>query len=334
MSEEALERPPESGGLKAIEDAGPSDGVMRPSGPPVVLGPAAVKPFWSERFQDEAVLRALRPADLPVEPPELLPDSALSPPKEGVEAFRTFLRLMSENARLWTERESWAAGQGNRGWGNPSLAFNHPPPWVYGMMSEGQQREKNMMDSLLEALRSSWVSSGHGEQKGLLGPLSSGGDCGGRGAVHGLSGDQGGLHGHFGGPRASLMEVFNRVSATSGDVMQGMVEASKTLARHGFGGQWPEQPSLTQGCGKGYMSGGLQGGTVGGQPGAGQGLSNQPDQPDQSRGPSSSVPQESSSNGRGGQHPAVVVVVEVAIMVLEGTIVVSRQWVRWGVVWV
>ena len=159
-----------------------------------------MNPFWSERFQDEAVLRALRPADLPVEPPELLPDSALSPPKEGVEAFRTFLHgLMSENARLWTERESWAAGQGNHGWGNPSLAFNHPPPWVYGMMSEGQQREKNMMDSLLEALRSSWVSSGHGEQKGLLGPLSSGGDCGGRGAVHGLSGDQGGLHGHLGG---------------------------------------------------------------------------------------------------------------------------------------
>ena len=321
MSEEASERTPECGGLKAIEDAGPSDGLMRPSGPPVVLGPAAVNPFWSERFLDEAVLRALRPADLPVEPPELLPDlpveppellpdSALSPPKEGVEAFRTFLRgLMSENARLWTERESWAAGQGNHGWGNPSPAFNHPPPWVYGMMSEGQQREKNMMDSLLEALRSSWVSLGDGGQKG------SGGDCGGRGAVHGLSGDQGGLHGHFGGPRASLMEVFNRVSATSGDVMQGMVEASKTLARHGFGGQWPEQPSLSE----------LQGGTVGGQPGAGQGLSSQPDQPDQSRGPSSSVPQHSSSNGRGGQHPAVVVVVEVAIMVLEGTIVVSRQ---------
>ena len=30
----------------------------------------------------------------------------------------------------------------------------------------------------------------------------------------------------------------------------------------------------------------------------------------------------------------VVVVMEVAIMVLEGTIVVSRQWVHWGVVWV
>ena len=28
MSEEALERTPESGGLKAIEDAGPSDWVM------------------------------------------------------------------------------------------------------------------------------------------------------------------------------------------------------------------------------------------------------------------------------------------------------------------
>ena len=48
MSEEASERTPECGGLKAIEDAGPSDGLMRPSGPPVVLGPAAVNPFWSE----------------------------------------------------------------------------------------------------------------------------------------------------------------------------------------------------------------------------------------------------------------------------------------------
>ena len=63
MSEEAAsEKTPESNGLKAIEDAGPKDGLMRPCGPPVVLGPNTYNPFWSERMQEEAVLRALRPA--------------------------------------------------------------------------------------------------------------------------------------------------------------------------------------------------------------------------------------------------------------------------------
>ena len=121
---------------------------------------------------------------------ELLPDPGSSPPKEGAEAFRMFLHgLMSENARLWSERESWSAGQANHGWGNPP--FNHPPPWMYGMMSEGQHREKNVMESMLESLRSSWVSPGRDGGKGLLGPLSNGRDCGGHGAGHVSAGDQG-----------------------------------------------------------------------------------------------------------------------------------------------
>ena len=75
MSEGATsERTPESGGLRAIEDAGPADGVMAlPAGPPVVLGPENWNPFWSESVRDEAVLRAIRPADLPQESLELQP---------------------------------------------------------------------------------------------------------------------------------------------------------------------------------------------------------------------------------------------------------------------
>lgn len=69
MSEEAVsERTPESGGLRAIEDVSAAAGVMAlPSGPPTVLSPANWNPFWSERMKDEAILRAIRPADLPSE---------------------------------------------------------------------------------------------------------------------------------------------------------------------------------------------------------------------------------------------------------------------------
>ena len=69
MSDDAsLERTPESGGVKAIEDVPPSAGVIaRPEGPPTVLGPANWNPFWSEGMRDEAILRAIRPIDLPSE---------------------------------------------------------------------------------------------------------------------------------------------------------------------------------------------------------------------------------------------------------------------------
>ena len=60
------EKTPESNGLRAIEDVPASEGVLvRPTGPPVVLSPANWNPFWSEEMRDEAILRAIRPADLP-----------------------------------------------------------------------------------------------------------------------------------------------------------------------------------------------------------------------------------------------------------------------------
>ena len=76
MSEGATsELTPEFGGLRAIEDAGPSDGILaRLTGPPVVLGPENWNPFWLESVRDEAVLRAIRPVDLPPQQSlELLP---------------------------------------------------------------------------------------------------------------------------------------------------------------------------------------------------------------------------------------------------------------------
>ena len=88
MSEGATsELTPESGGPRAIEDAGPADGIVaRPAGPPVVIGPENWNPFWSESVRDEAVSRAIRPADLPPqEAPDLLPTEGqgISPPRDG-----------------------------------------------------------------------------------------------------------------------------------------------------------------------------------------------------------------------------------------------------------
>ena len=302
MSEGAAsERTPESAGIKAIEDAGPNDGLMRPAGPPVVLGPDSWNPFWSEKMQDEAVLRALRPVDLPVESPELLPDPGMSPPKEGAEAFRAFIQnIMSENARLWTEREAWSHGQFGNGWGGPHQPpmYGQPPPWWSGAMPHAS-RERNLMGSLLESLRSSWVSPGHAGNKGLLGPLASGRDWGGQGALPGLHNDPGVRQGQFGGPRASLMEVFNRVSSTSGDMVHGMLEASRTLARHGMGSSWSD-PWPPGGKGqKGYVSGEPPGGTVGGRRGPGQGLSGHRDPGEQLSGSKSQDPQEVAGGGSG-----------------------------------
>lgn len=54
MSEEAsLEKTPESGEIRALEDIPASAGAMtRPVGQPTVLGPANWNPFWSEGLKD------------------------------------------------------------------------------------------------------------------------------------------------------------------------------------------------------------------------------------------------------------------------------------------
>ena len=78
------------------------------------------------------------------------------------------------------------------------------------------------MASMLESMRTSWVFPGAGANKGLLGPLPSGRDSGGQGAFHGLPGDYGVPHRQFGGPRASLMEVFNRVPSSSEEALHSL----------------------------------------------------------------------------------------------------------------
>lgn len=106
--------------MRAIEDAGPADGVLvRPSGPPVVLGPENWNAAWSEAARDEAVLRAIRPADLRQESPELLPVGGpqTSPPRDGPETMRAFIQgLVAENARLWSERDSWRGACATGNW--------------------------------------------------------------------------------------------------------------------------------------------------------------------------------------------------------------------------
>ena len=101
MSEQ--ERTPESEALKALEDVKPEEGVMMlPQGQPRSLGPEAMNPFWSQAARDEAALRAMRPASLPVEDggvASLKP--LLSPQRDEAEMVKALVRsLVEENARL------------------------------------------------------------------------------------------------------------------------------------------------------------------------------------------------------------------------------------------
>ena len=239
MSEEATsEKTPESG-VRAIEDVRPSDGVMRPAGPPTVLGPSNWNPFWSEGMRDEAILRAIRPADLPQiqqESPELLPGepTGVSPPREGPEAFRAMLQgLISENARLWSEREAFMGNPMDSRWNGHGQQWMQPPPWAMGLMG-----------SMFEAMKMGVSSPSRPADGGLLGPLM--GDGGRRGyqqlGLPDSRNDSGDQHQLPGGPRTSLMEVFNRVSAAGGSV-QSMFKGAVS---------------------KDFENGGSQGGTLGG----------------------------------------------------------------------
>ena len=100
------------------------------------------------------------------------------------------------------------------------------------------------------------------------------------------------FHGQFGGPRA----IFNRVSSTSGDMMHGMLEASRTLARHGIASSWSEPPAADGRSSKGYVSGELHSG-----PGQGLSGSSEPQDPVGGQGQKS---KESSVSGPAGQQPA------------------------------
>lgn len=87
MSDEAsLEKTPDSGGVRAIEDAPPSAGVLaRPTGPPTVLGPAN----WRNEGRGSSSCHYL-----PSESTELLPGETptASPPRERAEAFKAILQ--------------------------------------------------------------------------------------------------------------------------------------------------------------------------------------------------------------------------------------------------
>ena len=280
MSEGATsEKTPESG-VRAIEDVRPADGTLaRPSGQPTVLGPSNWNPFWSEGMRDEAILRAIRPSDLPPVPqdsPELLPGepTGVSPPREGPEAFRAMIQsLVSENARLWSEREAFMSSSGEGRWSGPGQQWGQPPPWAMSMMS-----------SMMEAMRMGMTSSSRPTDGGLLGPLMN--DGGRRGCRQlGLPdprNDYGDQLGHPGGPRTSLMEVFNRVSAAGGAFQSWL-------------------PSIKGSDGRDFEVEGSLGGTRGGPRHVGQVRGSQPQGRVESSTPGDPVSVEQSGNPAGGQ---------------------------------
>ena len=154
-------------------------------------------------------------------------------------------------------------------WNGPGQQWMQPPPWAMGMMG-----------SMFEAMKMGMTSSSRPADRGLLGPLM--GDGGRRGfQQHGLPdprNDYGDQHRLLGGPRTSLMEVFNRVSAAGGAVqsmLPGVLESSKALmGGHGLRSAEP-QPWMGA-AGKDFEVGSFQGGTRGGVRRAGQDHSCQP----------------------------------------------------------
>lgn len=136
-SEETMVTPQSNEGLKALEDLRPEHGAIvptSPSGPPRVLGPSRsgggveVNAFWSERVQNDAVLRSMRPAALPdegeglqhlqeflVERPNM--NSPGSDPGVGI-ANHMYLRIMAdENAKLKQELQFMRHALSNQGTG-------------------------------------------------------------------------------------------------------------------------------------------------------------------------------------------------------------------------
>lgn len=146
--------------------------MVAPSDTPVVLSPV-VNPFWSESARDEAMLRAIRPADLPDSSPELRPAEAgvVSPPKEeGLEAVRMlFQGLVSENARLWSERDAWQQGQRSGGWPAPPTSWHSPSS---GFGGQGQPHgERGFVGSMFDVMRTLMGAQRGRKEEGLLGAL-------------------------------------------------------------------------------------------------------------------------------------------------------------------
>ena len=106
-------------------------------------------------------------------------------------------------------------------------------------------------------------------------PMDGGGSFGGPFGGHAFHGGFGAPHPQAGGPRTSLMEVFNRVStAAAGGVMQsllpGMMDMSRAFMKDGSGAS-AKEVSSTLGAGQShYEAGILKGGAAAGPGDAGQ----------------------------------------------------------------
>ena len=116
--------------------------------------------------------------------------------------------LMQENARLWSEREAFAASQAC--WNPPQPAYG-PDQWLGVGVGGGQGYDRNCMGAVMDVLKASVGSlMPHQEQSLYLGALAPLGD---RGSGFPFSTPGSGVHGGHGSfSRANLMDLFNMVS--------------------------------------------------------------------------------------------------------------------------
>ena len=152
------EKTPESVEVNALEDLKAehtalllrSDG-GEPSGRPVTYGPGggamAMYPSWSEMAREEAMLRSMRPLELP--PPERVSmptQPVYSRPKDmdPVVMQAMFQKVMEENARLWAENQKFGVQ-------HPATAPGDgcPEGWYHGSASTAP----NTMGSLWEEMQ-------------------------------------------------------------------------------------------------------------------------------------------------------------------------------------
>ena len=244
------EKTPESVEVKALEDLKAEHGALRPcgdsgepSGRPVSYGPGdgAMNPFWSETTREEALLRSMRPLELPAPGDQVVEGSLkqpyYSPPKDmdPVMMQAMFQKLVEENARLWAERQMTGFGGQHpaNAPGGPGYGPCQPMSSMMALTDAGQP-SSSTMGSLWEKMKTTVHHPPGGDLlRGLTPPPSPAPVQG--GLSHVVQEVKTNLLGVF---NSASTEVKNEPAAMSGQQHPGGEQGHGTGHQAGGHGGW------------------------------------------------------------------------------------------------